>query len=72
MYYKLLLGGVSLRNTTSKTFDMDIHKVNEWENRTTGKLIITEESQLFVRHADLFLKNFETTKIQLRKLYNFP
>lgn len=37
----------------------------DWESRVNGNLIIAEEYQLFFRHADLFLMNFEETKTDI-------
>lgn len=48
-----------------KVFDMDERRANDWKNRSTGNLIITEESQLFFRHADLFLTRYEEVRYQL-------
>ncbi|MED4061115.1 BglII/BstYI family type II restriction endonuclease [Priestia megaterium] len=46
---------------------MDIQEALQWNSRTSGNLVITEENQLFFRHADLFLMNFEEIKNDIFK-----
>ncbi len=47
-------------------------KMNEfealkWNNKTEGRLVLHPENQIFFRHADLFLKNFEEIKLNILK-----
>ncbi|WHY79020.1 BglII/BstYI family type II restriction endonuclease [Neobacillus sp. WH10] len=44
---------------------MNIDEAEEWVERINGNLIITEENQIFFRHADLYLANFEEMKYDL-------
>lgn len=37
----------------------------EWGQKNTGRLILDPENQIFFRHADLFLKNFEKIKLDI-------
>lgn len=51
---------------------MDKQEAEDWEKKKTGHLIISEENQIFVRHADLFLKNNESIKKQLIETLQLP
>lgn len=37
-------------------------EIEEWNSKIDGNLVVREEHQLFFRHADLFLMNFEEIK----------
>lgn len=41
---------------------MNEEESDDWQSRDKGNLIINEEQQVYFRHADLFLSNFEETK----------
>lgn len=55
---------------------MNEQEAEDWVNRSTGNLIVTKESQVFFRHADLFLRRhnniyeqiLETLQIELKGL----
>lgn len=47
-------------------------EIEEWDNKVNGNLIIAEEHQLFFRHADLFLMNFEEIKKDILNALQLP
>jgi hypothetical protein len=55
-----------------RKIQMDKQQADDWNNKTSGNLIISEEYQFFVRHADLFLKNNELVKKQLIETLQLP
>ncbi|USK45513.1 BglII/BstYI family type II restriction endonuclease [Cytobacillus oceanisediminis] len=61
-----------MKKTPSKSPMMNYEEAKEWISRIDGNLIISEENQIFFRHADLFLMNFEETSENILKALQMP